>query len=190
MHNIARQKWHEMPAGWLNRLINFKTDIRVYCATILWTNTVTGAIDRSHVPISCPLLQPADYVNRKGFTLSYCKLYVTIHLHSRTFMLDGRESGSVHDARVFSNSLLGTVLERDPESAWVSYVLLRGFYVLCCVALLYCLLLFKWCFCSLLLVANACHLHRATGIIIIGSKLMTIWHYRNICNVVIGQRSR
>lgn len=75
---------------------------------------VIGAIDGSHIPISCPHDQPADYINRKGFhsiilqavcdaSLSFTDVYVGW-------------PGSVHDARVYRNSPIFAALTDKPNS--------------------------------------------------------------------------
>lgn len=85
---------------------------------------VIGAIDGCHVPIACPQQQPADYVNRKGF-YSVILQAVCDHTLSFTDIYIGWP-GSVHDARVFSNSPLGTALERDPDSVCPNGLFLQG----------------------------------------------------------------
>jgi len=108
----ALQHWHRC---WSRIMLQHSFDaaaavVEGFCKKKRIDN-VTGTIDGSHVPISCSRLQPADYVNRKGFysiilqvdqTLAFTDIHVGW-------------SGSIHDACVFSNSPLGTVLERDPE---------------------------------------------------------------------------
>ncbi len=67
-----------------------------------------GAIDGTHIPLKKPSKNPVDFINRKGFyslnvqacvDYSYC-----------FFDVDIRWPGSVHDARVFSNSKINEAM--------------------------------------------------------------------------------
>ena len=63
-----------------------------------------GAIDGCHVPISAPLMNHTDYYNRKGW---YSMIIQAIVDHDYIFRdICVGWPGSVHDARVFANSLI------------------------------------------------------------------------------------
>jgi hypothetical protein len=65
---------------------------------------VIGAIDGTHISISAPKKEPADYINRKGFhSLNFQA--VCDHTTCFTDIFAGYP-GKVHDARVFKNSPL------------------------------------------------------------------------------------
>ena len=63
---------------------------------------VAGAIDGTHIPIICPVENPSDYYNRKGFYSIIMQGLVDF----RGLFMDVYVGwpGKVHDARVFSNS--------------------------------------------------------------------------------------
>lgn len=61
-----------------------------------------GAIDGSHIPVLSPKEFRADYYNRKGF---YSMVLQGLVDHRYRFMnINFGYPGSVHDARVFTNS--------------------------------------------------------------------------------------
>ena len=60
------------------------------------------SIDGSHIPIAAPELNHTDYYNRKGWYLILVQAVVDHEYLSRRVGW----AGSVHDARVFINSLL------------------------------------------------------------------------------------
>jgi len=65
---------------------------------------VLGAIDGSHIAIKAPEVEPAAYVNRKGFY----SIVLQAVVDSKLMFMDCYAGwpGSVHDARVFKNSPL------------------------------------------------------------------------------------
>ena len=63
-----------------------------------------GAIDGTHIPITAPVENPADYVNRKGFHSIIMQALVDSSYLFRDIVIGW--PGSVHDARVLSNSHL------------------------------------------------------------------------------------
>ena len=63
-----------------------------------------GAIDGSHIPIASPQEHPADYYNRKGWHSIILQAVVDHEL--RFWNINVGWPGRVHDARVFSNSVL------------------------------------------------------------------------------------
>lgn len=67
-------------------------------------HNVVGAIDGCHIPIKAPSIEPAAYINKKGFHSVVLQAVVD----SRLFFMDCYAGwpGSVHDARVFRNSPL------------------------------------------------------------------------------------
>ena len=63
-----------------------------------------GAIDGCHIPVSAPDLNHTDYYNRKGW---YSMIVQAIVDHDYLFRdICVGWPGSVHDARVFTNSLI------------------------------------------------------------------------------------
>ena len=61
-----------------------------------------GAIDGSHIPIIAPTHSPTDYYNRKGF--HSIVLQALVDHQYRFFNVYVGWPGSVHDARILSNS--------------------------------------------------------------------------------------
>ena len=70
-----------------------------------------GAIDGSHIPIAAPALNHTDYYNRKGW---YSMLVQAVVDHDYLFRdICVGWPGSVHDARVFANSMLYRRITED-----------------------------------------------------------------------------
>ena len=70
-----------------------------------------GAVDGSHIPISAPELNHTDYYNRKGW---YSMIVQAIVDHDYLFRdICVGWAGSVHDARVFANSLIYKKITQD-----------------------------------------------------------------------------
>ena len=70
-----------------------------------------GAIDGCHVPISAPLMNHTDYYNRKGW---YSMIIQAIVDHDYIFRdICVGWPGSVHDARVFANSLIYKIITEE-----------------------------------------------------------------------------
>ena len=70
-----------------------------------------GAIDGSHIPISAPELNHTDYFNRKGWYSMLVQAVVDHEYLLRDICVGW--PGSVHDARVFVNSLLYKRITED-----------------------------------------------------------------------------
>ena len=70
---------------------------------------VVGAVDGTHIEIRAPTECPEDYVNRKGFHSIQLQAVVDSSLRFTDIFVG--YPGSVHDARVFSNSPLFRVHE-------------------------------------------------------------------------------
>ena len=66
-----------------------------------------GAIDGTHIPIATPLKNHATYVNRKSYHSIVMQAFIDDHYLFRDIVVGW--PGSVHDARVFSNSELYTL---------------------------------------------------------------------------------
>ena len=78
-----------------------------------------GAIDGSYIPISAPELNHTDYYNRKGW---YSMTVQAIVDHDYVFRdICVGWAGSVHDARVFANSLIYKKITEDNLLADVSF---------------------------------------------------------------------
>ncbi|XP_062509676.1 uncharacterized protein LOC134185812 [Corticium candelabrum] len=71
---------------------------------------IGGAVDGSHIPIKSPPLNPACYINRKGFHSIILQAVVDSFLYFNDICIGW--PGRVHDARVLANSLLFAVAER------------------------------------------------------------------------------
>ena len=70
-----------------------------------------GAIDGCHIPISAPALNHTDYYNRKGW---YSMVVQAIVDHDYIFRdICVGWPGSVHDARIFANSLIYKRITED-----------------------------------------------------------------------------
>ena len=70
-----------------------------------------GAVDGSHIPIIPPHDCPTDYFNRKGFHSIVLQALVD---HENRFMnVNVGWPGSVHDARILSNSEVFLIEERQ-----------------------------------------------------------------------------
>jgi len=74
---------------------------------------VVGAIDGSHIPISCPKENPVDYINRKGYHSVVLQAVCDVDLRF-TDVYTGWP-GSVHDSRIFRNSSLGQTLSENAD---------------------------------------------------------------------------
>lgn len=70
-----------------------------------------GAIDGSHIPISAPELHHTDYYNRKGWYSMVVQAVVDHEYLFRDICVGW--PGSVHDARIFANSLLFQRITQD-----------------------------------------------------------------------------
>ena len=70
-----------------------------------------GAIDGTHIPILAPTKNHSDYVNRKGFHSILMQAVVDCNYLFRDVVIGW--PGSVHDARVFSNS---SIFEKGNEN--------------------------------------------------------------------------
>ena len=66
---------------------------------------------RSHIPIAAPELNHTDYYNRKGWYLMLVQVVVDHDYLFRDICVGW--AGSVHDARVFMNSLLYNKITED-----------------------------------------------------------------------------
>ena len=72
----------------------------------LGLSSVIGAIDGSHISIIAPTQQPEKYFNRKK---NYSVILQAVAVQDLTFMhVTCSYPGSVHDARVFQNSVVHT----------------------------------------------------------------------------------
>ena len=70
-----------------------------------------GAIDGSHIPISAPASSHTDYYNRKGY---YSMVIQAVIDHQYIFRdICVGWAGSVHDARIFVNSLIYKRISED-----------------------------------------------------------------------------
>jgi len=79
-------------------------------------HNVIGAIDGSHIKISSPSKQPADYVNRKNY---HSIIMQAVCGHNMTFTdVYVGWPGSVHDARVYRNSPLGQAAAQQPDAVF------------------------------------------------------------------------
>ena len=78
-----------------------------------------GAIDGTHIPIIAPSINHTEYVNRKGYNSIVMQAVVDCNCLYRDVVIGWPGPGSVHDARVFSNSTLyikgneGEIFPRD-----------------------------------------------------------------------------
>ncbi|XP_062519984.1 uncharacterized protein LOC134195007 [Corticium candelabrum] len=70
---------------------------------------IGGAVDGSHIPIKSPPLNPACYINRKGFHSIILQAVVDSFLYFNDICIGW--PGRVHDARVLANSRLFAVAE-------------------------------------------------------------------------------
>ncbi|KAM9845832.1 putative nuclease HARBI1 [Aulostomus maculatus] len=68
--------------------------------------TVIGCIDGTHVPITAPSHNEADYVNRKSTHSINVQLLTNV---------EAKWPGSVHDSRMFCESDLSNRLQRGPQ---------------------------------------------------------------------------
>jgi len=70
---------------------------------------IVGAVDGTHIAIPGPKDHRASYINRKGFPS--VQLQVVSDSNLRLLDVYTGWSGACHDARVFRNSPLGSMLE-------------------------------------------------------------------------------
>ena len=70
-----------------------------------------GAIDGTHIPIAAPALNHSDYYNRKGWYSMILQAVVDHDYMFRDICIGW--PGSVHDARVFANSMLYRQIMED-----------------------------------------------------------------------------
>jgi len=73
---------------------------------------VVGAIDGSHIEIKMPSVSGESYVNRKGFPSVLLQAVVDCNRRFTDCLVGW--PGSVHDARVFSNSKIGITMNECP----------------------------------------------------------------------------
>ena len=82
-----------------------------------------GAIDGTHIRIKKSISNPADYINRKGtYSLN---VQAAVDYKFCFFEVVGNWPGSIHDTRVFSNSLLNKKL-RDGSIPKCSKTIVSG----------------------------------------------------------------
>ena len=83
-----------------------------------------GSIDGSHIPISAPELNHTDYYNRKGWFSIVVQAIVDHNYIFRDICVGW--PGSVHDARIFANSLIYEKITNDRMLEREGYRMIEG----------------------------------------------------------------
>ncbi|XP_017480699.1 PREDICTED: putative nuclease HARBI1 [Rhagoletis zephyria] len=74
-----------------------------------------GALDCTHVLILKPSIHGDEFINRKG--LASFIVQVTCNANEKITSFDCRRAGSVHDSRIWKNSIVRELLDENPAGA-------------------------------------------------------------------------